>query len=138
MTPPDGDRQLTRPFLGRGWSFPVGIDDRSDIALSPEEMDIEESIRIILGTAKGERIMRPNFGCGIHEYAFSPINATTRHLIETSVREALIDWESRIEVQNIDVSSEEINTGKLLISIDYRVRSSNTESNLVYPFYLEE
>lgn len=129
---------MTRPFLGRGWSFPVGVGARGDIALSAEETDIEESIRIILGTAKGERIMRPEFGCGIHEHVFATINATTRNLVESSVREALREWEPRIEIQNVEASSEGIHTEKLLISIDYRVRSSNTEQNFVYPFYLKE
>lgn len=101
-------------------------------------MDIRESIQIVLGTAKGERVMRPDFGCGIHEYVFSTIDTTTLNLIASTVRDALVEWEPRIEVQNVDISTEEIDVGKLLIRVDYRVRSTNTEFNLVYPFYLRE
>lgn len=129
---------MEREFLGRGWSFPVGTDSTGSVALSEGEADIRESIRIILGTAKGERVMRPEFGCGIHDYVFSTVNATTLNLMETSVREALIRWEPRIDVQSVETSREGISVGKLLISIDYRVRSSNNEYNLVYPFYLNE
>lgn len=129
---------MTREFLGTGWSFPVGVNSDGEIALSEEEADIEESIRIILGTAKGERVMQPDFGCGIHEYVFSVINTTTLELVRTSVREALIRWEPRIEVSDVSTSREGIEAGRLLIRIDYRIRASNTEYNLVYPFYLEE
>lgn len=125
-------------FLGQGWSFPGGVDSRGDVELSAGVDDIEESIRIILGTAKGERIMRPDFGCGIHEYVFSAVNATTLNLIETSVRDALGNWERRIEVQRVEASTDELDTGKLMIHIDYRVRSTNAEGNMVYPFYLRE
>lgn len=129
---------MEREFLGRGWQFPVGTDSAGTVALSEGEADIEESIRIVLGTAKGERVMRPEFGCGIHDYVFATVNATTLNLVETSVREALVRWEPRIDVQRVEASREGINAGKLLVSIDYRVRSSNNEYNLVYPFYLDE
>jgi hypothetical protein len=129
---------MQRDFLGTGWSFPVEPDATGDVELSSGEADVAESIWIVLGTAKGERTMRPDFGCGIHEYVFATVNTTTLNLIETSVREALIRWEPRIEVQNVEIRTDEIRTGKLLVDIDYRIRSSNTEANLVYPFYLEE
>lgn len=129
---------MASEFLGTGWRFPVGTNRAGEIELSTGERDIEEAIRIILGTAKGERVMRPNFGCGIHDHVFDTVNTTTLTLIETTVREALVEWEPRIEVQNVETSTEEISDGKLMIQIDYRVRSSNTEGNLVYPFYLEE
>jgi hypothetical protein len=129
---------MQRDFLGTGWSFPVEPDATGDVELSSGEADVAESIWIVLGTAKGERTMRTDFGCGIHEYVFATVNTTTLNLIETSVREALIRWEPRIEVQNVEIRTDEIRTGKLLVDIDYRIRSSNTEANLVYPFYLEE
>lgn len=125
-------------FLGQGWAFPVDSDRRGRLDLSAGEADIEASIRIILGTAHGERIMRPTFGCGIHDYVFETVNATTLHSIEEDVRRALLEWEPRIEVTNVDASAAELATGRLLISVDYRVRVTNTESNLVYPFYLRE
>lgn len=129
---------MSNEFLGTGWSFPVETDRRGEIELSARETDIRESIRIIIGTAKGERVMRPDFGCGIHEYVFSTIDTTTLNLIGDTVQDALVEWEPRIAVLNVDVSTEEIDTGKLLIQVDYRVRSTNTEFNLVYPFYLRE
>ncbi|WP_152042266.1 GPW/gp25 family protein [Salinigranum salinum] len=129
---------MQRDFLGTGWSFPVEPDATGDVELSSGEADVAESIWIVLGTAKGERTMRPDFGCGIHDYVFATVNTTTLNLIETSVREALIRWEPRIEVQNVEIRTDEIRTGKLLVDIDYRIRNSNTEANLVYPFYLEE
>ena len=129
---------MSKEFLGNGWQFPVTTDRRDEIALSMGEDDIHESIRIIIGTAKGERVMRPDFGCGIHEYVFATIDETTRNLVASTVREALVEWEPRIEVLNVDVSVAELDAGRLLIGVDYRVRSTNTEFNLVYPFYLEE
>lgn len=129
---------MGREFLGRGWSFPVDTDSAGTVGLSEGERDIRESIWIVLGTAKGERVMRPDFGCGIHDYVFATVDATTLNLVETSVREALVEWEPRIDVQSVEVSRGEIDVGKLLVSIDYRVRSSNNEYNLVYPFYLTE
>ncbi|SEP26601.1 hypothetical protein SAMN04487948_12923 [Halogranum amylolyticum] len=125
-------------FLGQGWAFPVRTDRRGQLALTAGETDIEASIRIILGTARGERVMRPDFGCGIHNYVFKTVNATTLHRVEEEVRRALLEWEARIEVTAVEVSAAEITAGRLLISVDYRVRKTNTESNLVYPFYIRE
>jgi phage baseplate assembly protein W len=129
---------LAKEFLGRGWKFPVQVDSRGRIAISEFEDDIRESIRIIVSTSKGERAMRPDFGCGIHDFVFASINMTTIGLIESSVREALTRWEPRIELLKVLVSTEESNVGRLLVGIDYRVRGTNSEFNLVYPFYLTE
>lgn len=127
-----------REFLGRGWVFPVDTDSGGEVELVEAEQDIRQAIRIILETAKGERVMRPDFGCGIHDYAFEMINATTLHLIETSVEEALVEWEPRIDVLSVGTSTERLAGGELLIDINYRVRQTNAEYNLVYPFYLNE
>lgn len=124
-------------FLGRGVAFPVEPDDFGTLSEVAGETDIEQSIRIILGTAPGERVMRPQFGCGIHERVFDTIDTTTRTLIEDDVRDALIEWEPRIEVQSVDATDAPGERGKLHIEIDYLVRSTDTDSNLVYPFYLE-
>lgn len=129
---------MDKNFLGTGWRFPVSVDSAGEIELVEREADIAESIRIVLGTAKGERVMRPDFGCGIHDFAFATANATTLTLMETSVERALARWEPRIEVQNVEASAKELDDGRLPIRIDYRVRSSNNEFNLVYPFYLRE
>jgi len=129
---------MAREFLGIGWKFPVQVDSQGHIALSPFEQDIREAIRIIVGTAKGERVMRQDFGCGIHNFVFAVMNTTTLGLIESAVREALIRWEPRIELLNVRVSTEKAEAGQLLVGIDYRVRATNNEFNLVYPFYLTE
>lgn len=125
-------------FLGQGWGFPVTTTRDGAIELAAGEPDIEQSIRIILGTAKGERVMRPDFGCGIHDYVFATVDRTTLTLVETAVEDALRDWEPRIDVQQVEASTAELADGKLMIHIAYRVRSANTDRNLVYPFYLTE
>jgi phage baseplate assembly protein W len=134
---------MAKEFLGEGWKFPVRVNSDFKIVTSKYGEDIKEAIRIILSTAKGERVMRPDFGCGIHDLVFSPINAATLNLVETSVREALLHYEPRIEVLNISVSDklagEKVpDVGKLLISVDYRVKATNGEFNYVFPFYLTE
>ena len=123
-------------FLGAGWATPMDIDGRGGVALVSGEAAIERSIRIILGTAKGERRMRPQFGCGIHDMVFAPNDATTAGLVHSQVLEALGWWEPRIEVTNVEVRADEDNAALLLIRIDYVIRSTNAPRNLVYPFYL--
>ena len=127
---------MAKDFLGRGWKFPVSVSAAGEITMSAYEEDIKEAIWIILSTSKGERVMRPDFGCGIYEFVFAPINTATIGMIEASVHEALTLWEPRIELEKVSV--EHVEEGKLLIRIDYRVRSTNNEFNLVYPFYLRE
>lgn len=129
---------MAREFLGQGWAFPVGVDAGGKIKISREEEDIRQAIWIILSTAKGERVMRPDFGCGIHDYVFASINTASVALIENSVREALTLWEPRIEVTGVQVSTENVAKGELLVSVDYKVRTTNNRFNLVYPFYLTE
>ena len=129
---------MAKEFLGQGWKFPVGVDSTAQIETSRYETDIKEAIWIILGTARGERVMRQDFGCGIHDFVFATINTTTTGMIEASVREALTLWEPRMEIISVDVSTDRADEGKLLISIDYRVIRTNNEFNLVYPFYLRE
>lgn len=130
---------MVKEFLGSGWKFPVRVDPTTGgIDISEYEQDVREAIWIILSTARGERVMRPDFGCGIHDLVFAPINAATVGEVENNVRESLINYEPRIEIINLHVSDEEAHNGKLLISIDYRVRTTNNEFNLVYPFYFTE
>jgi len=129
---------MAKEFLGRGWKFPVSVNSEGKITMSEYEEDIRESIWIILSTSKGERVMRPDFGCGINDFVFASIDSSTLALIESTVREALILWEPRIEVINIKVSTDMIKEGKLIINMDYKVRRTNNQFNLVYPFYLTE
>jgi phage baseplate assembly protein W len=128
-----------RAFLGRGWSFPVRVDDREGtIRLAEYETDIQQSIWIILSTAKGERVMRPEFGCGIHDLVFEVVNTTTLTGIEASVREALALFEARIDVLQVKATSNAGLDGQVRISIDYQIRGTNNQLNLVYPFYIKE
>jgi uncharacterized protein len=129
---------VNRSMLGKGWSFPVNINRLTGVISSQDEKDIRESIEIILGTSKGERIMNPDFGCGIHDYVFETMNTYTAGMIEESVREALSRWEPRIYVGDLSVVLDDSDQGRLLINIDYRIRATNRELNLVYPFYLKE
>lgn len=128
-----------RSYLGRGWSFPVRLRGADgSIRLSEYDEDIRESIRIILSTSKGERVMRPDFGCGIHDLVFSAINATAITDIEESVRDALARFEPRIEVRSVAVERGQFLDGKLEVSIDYVIRGTNNQLNFVYPFYIKE
>ncbi|MCK5059343.1 MAG: GPW/gp25 family protein [Candidatus Aminicenantes bacterium] len=129
---------MAKEFLGKGWKFPVDLDRDSHTAMSEYEQDIKEAIHIILGTSRGERVMRPDFGCGIHDYVFAVLNTSNIMLIENSVREALLMWEPRIELIAVELNKERVNDGMLLISIDYKIRTTNNRFNLVYPFYLKE
>ncbi len=129
---------MKREFLGIGWKYPVSTETDGSISSSGYDENIRESILIILGTAKGERLMRPEFGCSIHNYTYGMTDTLTLRMIENAIYEALVDWEPRIEVNEIKCLTEKALEGKLLISIDYKVRRSNTQVNLVYPFYLKE
>ena len=125
-----------RRFLGQGWRFPLGVDGRGGLSLTRGENDIEEAIIIVLSTAQGERVMRPEFGSSIHEFVFAPNNATTAGLIAYHVQEALVRWEPRIEVTDVDVQPDPLDGSRVLINIVYRVKATNDEVNMVYPFYL--
>ena len=98
----------------------------------------KEAIWIILSTSRGERVMRPDFGSGIHDMVFAPINATTLNLVETIVTEDLTNFEPRIDLLGVEVSDREAEIGRLLININYVIRATNNEFNLVFPFYLTE
>lgn len=129
---------MPREFLGTGWKFPIQVNFRGGLSYSSKEQDIEEAIWIILSTAKGERVMEPNFGCGIHDYVFAPNNPGTRGSIAYEVQTALGEFEPRIELEQVRVESFPDSDNRLLIYIDYRVRANNTKRNFVYPFYLTE
>lgn len=122
-------------FIGRGISFPLRVDQSGAIATSAGYEDIDSSIRMILTTAPGERLMRPQFGCRIWELLFEPINANTLGLMGVAVREALGQWEPRIELDDVRLQPGS-GDGQVLIEIDYTVRSTNDRRNLVYPFYV--
>lgn len=126
---------MVSDFIGSGWGFPLRTNATGGIALVSGDAELRESIRLIIGTAPGERPMRPEFGCGIHEYVFAPADATTAGRIAFEVRAALGRWEPRIEVDQVDVTVDPQREGTLLIDIGYRVRGDNDRRNLVFPFY---
>jgi phage baseplate assembly protein W len=131
---------MPKTFLGVGWNFPIAVqnqgDEKGKIKLAEYEESVRQAIRIILGTAKGERAMRPDFGCGIYDLVFEINSASTAGKVAQTVRESLLLFEPRIDVREVQVEAQ--NNGEvLLISIDYEVRATNNVFNLVYPFYLE-
>jgi phage baseplate assembly protein W len=127
----------SKAFLGRGWAFPIAVDGTHEIATAAYEDDIRQAIRIILGTEPGERVMRPDFGAGLRSLMFEPINTTTMALAQHRVQQALVLWEPRIDSVTVKVEADPP-AGKLTIAVNYRVRTTNTFYNLVYPFYLQE
>ncbi len=123
-------------IIGSGLAFPLGVDRRGGIALARDEQDIEQAIQLILGTAPGERPMRPEFGCGVHDFVFGSIDANTIGQMEQAIREALDRWEPRITVRRVAFNASDSQAGLLTIDITYEVRATNTTRNLVYPFYV--
>lgn len=122
-------------LLGSGWAFPVDVDVHGKIGLARRERDVEQAIMMILLTAKGQRVMRPEFGCRIHELIFAPNNATTIGLLTYYVEDALAMWEPRIRVINVDVGSDDDTPERLLITITYEIKTTLDERTLVFPFY---
>ena len=127
---------MSEDFIGSGWSFPLRIEATGRIALVSKEREIEEAIRLILGTSYGERPMRPEFGCGIHEFVFSPADATTAGHLAFEVQQSLERWEPRIDVLGIQVTPDAGDGSTLYIDITYAIRGSNDPRNLVFPFYV--
>jgi Bacteriophage baseplate protein W len=128
--------QMNADFIGAGWAFPLTTDATGGIALVTREREVAESIRLILGTARGERPMRPEFGCRIHDHVFGPANSATAGQIAYDVREALERWEPRISVEDVSVSYDRIETGVLYVDVGYLILGSNDPRNLVFPFYV--
>lgn len=131
----DGEYVVT-DVLGSGFRFPPSVDGRGGVAMASQETDIDEAMRIILGTARGERRMRPTFGTRINELVFAPNNASTQGLMRQYVEEALGFWEPRIEVLEVEVGPDANDASKLLVNIRYRVKATSDDRSLVYPFYL--
>jgi uncharacterized protein len=123
-------------ILGSGLAFPLQVDARGALSLAGGEDDIAQAIELILGTAPGEREMRPEFGCAVHDLVFDTIDAAMIGKLETAIRDALDRWEPRIEVDDLTFDLSAVADGQLLITISYRVRTTNNQRNLVYPFYV--
>lgn len=126
---------MAHEFVGAGWSFPLELDPTGSFRLVTDETEIQQAIRLILGTAYGERPMRPDFGCRIHDFVFGEANASTAGRIASEVRASLARWEPRITVDDIIVTIDEVDQSLLYIDIRYHIRSRNDPRNLVFPFY---
>jgi hypothetical protein len=127
---------MNEEFIGRGWAFPLRTDATGGIALVSREREIEEAIRLILGTSPGERPMRPEFGCRIHDFVFGTADGTTANDVGVEVRRSLSRWEPRIEVQDVIVSFDRLDQTVLYIDVRYSIRHTNDRRNLVFPFYV--
>ena len=127
---------MSEEFIGRGWAFPLRTDATGGIALVSREREIEEAIRLILGTSPGERPMRPEFGCRIHDFVFASADVGTANLLAAEVRRALARWEPRIEVQDVLVSFDAHDAGLMYIDVKYAIQATNDRRNLVFPFYV--
>ncbi len=127
---------MSQEFIGSGWAFPLRTDATGSIALVSREREIEEAIRLILGTAPGERPMRPEFGCAIHDYVFAPADPDTAGRIAYEVRESLGRWEPRIDVVDVSVTFDEQDQSVMYIDIRYSIGNENDPRNLVFPFYI--
>ncbi|WP_377188349.1 GPW/gp25 family protein [Ruegeria meonggei] len=141
------DTQGFPAFQGRGWRFGRDKMDRPGVTcdkrwgrveMSTGLSDIAEAVYLIIATSKGSRVMRPDFGCGIHDMTLSSPDSQTRTRIKAEIKEALRRFEARIDVTGVDVSGDNDVNGKLRISVDYRVRTTNQRGNIVYPFYFRE
>ena len=130
--------QPARRYLGRGFRFPLQVSPSGALEVAAEDQRIEESIYLILATARGERLMLPEFGCGIHDRVFEPRNPASVTLIVDAVRNALVSHEPRIDVLRVSAEPSTDIESLLLIRVDYRIRSNNVTGNLVYPFYITE
>jgi phage baseplate assembly protein W len=127
---------VARDFLGKGWKYPVELDRMGGIAISSYDDLVRQSVLVILGTAFGERVMRPTFGCEIHELVFAPNNLHTATLAADFCVQALLKWEPRIQDVEAEAEPNKDEPSRLDIHIKYKLRGSSTPRNLVYPFYL--
>lgn len=125
-------------FLGVGWAFPLAVAPDGTVATAAYDEDVRQAILIILGTNHGERVMRPDFGAGLRDYVFAPMSTATLALVKRRVTDALTDQEPRIDLISVEVTADTSGPARLLIDVSYQVRATNTRTNLVYPFYLEE
>ena len=131
------DSGVSKEFLGAGIAFPLALDAQKHIAMNSLEDHVRQSILLIMRTAKGERVMRPDFGADLDKLAFEPLGPATIARVQHQVREALVRFEPRIDVLNVTAAVHPTEVAGLLIHVDYRVRQMDMVFNLVYPFYIE-
>ncbi len=128
-----------KSFLGTGWSFPPSFDpNQASVRMVSEEEDIVQSLKIILFTSYGERIMRPEFGSNLSGSVFQAIDSVVINTIADNVRQAIVQFEPRVTLNKVEISTDEIVEGRLNINLDYTIRLINTRTNIVFPFYFKE
>jgi phage baseplate assembly protein W len=127
---------MAREFLGRGWRFPILPDESGRLTFTDGDANVEQSLRILLLTRLGERVMRPSFGSEAPRLVFAPGSERYLRLLETTVREAVRDWEPRVQLDDVRAEVDTTDASRITVSIAYRVRATNSRLNLVFPFYL--
>jgi phage baseplate assembly protein W len=130
--------ELNKSFLGRGWSFPPAFNRGDGVQMLEGEPDIQSSLKILLSTRVGERIMEPQYGCNTDNMMFEIMNTGFQTFMRKQIQDAILLYEPRIDLKNVDLLTQNAANGVILISIDYVVRTTNSRSNLVYPFYINE
>jgi len=127
------------PFIGRGWAFPPTFNDGgADVQMVSEADDVEQSLRILLATTPGQRVMQESFGCDMARMVFEQVDQGFLNTVTGMIKNSILNYEPRVDVNGVDVSQSDAMEGVLLISIDYTIRSTNSRYNMVYPFYLKE
>ena len=127
---------MAAKFLGAGWPFPIIPDHVGRLVYVEGDANVEQSLRVLLQTSLGERVMRPDFGCEAARLVFAPGSQQFMSLLETTVREAIRDWEPRIDVRDVATEADPVYPSRVTVSLAYTVRQTNTRNNLVFPFYL--
>jgi uncharacterized protein len=127
---------MDETLLGKGWPFPILPDASGGLGYVEGDVNVEQSLHILLLTDLGQRVMRPDFGCKAPRMVFAPGSEQFLRLLETTVREAVRDWEPRVDLEDVQAELEPDDDTRVIVSISYRVRRTNTRNNLVFPFYL--
>jgi len=127
---------MDRPFLGQGWRFPILPDETGGLGYVDGDANVEQSLRILLMTDQGQRVMRAEFGCKAPRLVFAPASMQYLRLLETTIREAVRDWEPRVQLEAVRAEADPNEETRVIVSISYLVRPTNTRNNLVFPFYL--
>lgn len=136
---PHNPEDVEKSYLGVGWSFPPRFDElRRDVVMVAEEDDIRQSLHILLSTRPGERVMDPLFGCRLQESLYEPLTTTLKTYVKDLIYHAILDYEPRIKLEDVYMEESPDTEGLIHIYLDYTIRSTNTRTNMVYPFYREE
>lgn len=128
-----------KSFLGTGWAFPPTFDqERGTPEMVSEIDDIKQSLRIILLTSYGERIMRPDFGSNLQASVFKSMDSVAVNILKDNIRQAILEFEPRVTLNSVEVSTEDVHMGKLDIRLHFTVRAINIRTNIVFPYYFKE